>query len=351
MNYKKQKEELNKEKLDELLRILPAYCRDYFVYAEGTQDRPSSTMLAYAQEVRKFFDYMIKENPTLTCYDDISIDVLNRLTPKDIQEYMYYAKSHKDADGNTVTNSASTRSRKLSALRSFFKYLYAYSGLNMNPAAMVDSPDIKRKKQPRLNREEVSELLDSVETGNDLTDRQKDYALRSTLRDAAIMKLFLGTGIRVSELVGIDLGDIDWKNKEILIVRKGGDEDTIYIGDEIATALDDYIRFERQPFNDGEQALFVSSRTASRGRLSVRAVEKLVKKYGAATIKTKKLTPHGCRRTFGQNYYQETGDIRETADLMGHSEVSTTAKHYAETDYTKKSASVRKFSDELLKSE
>jgi len=346
--FKEQTEQRNKDKLDALIETMPSYCRDFFIYLSGSKDRPSSTMLAYARDICGFFDYMIKENPTIHTYKDITMDVLNMLTPKDIQEYLYYTKSYKNEQGVTVTNGASSRARKNSALRSFFKYLFTYDSLQVNPAAMVDLPKIREKEQPRLTKPEVERLLDNVKTGEKLDDKKQAYALRSTLRDTAILKLLLGTGIRVSELVGIDLDHIDWENREILVTRKGGNQETVYFGDEIAEALNDYIQFEREPLVDNEPALFVSSRTSNRGRLTVRSVERLVKKHSTAIIKTKNITPHGCRRTFGTNFYQECGDIYQTADLMGHSSVSTTAKHYSKIDKDKESASVRKFSDGLL---
>jgi len=350
MHYRDEIEEKNKEKLDELLNELPAYCRSFFISAAGTSDRPSSTLLAYAREIRFFYQYLIDNNPLLKCYSDITMDVLNMITPKDIQEYIYHVKQYKNKDGKTVTNSANTRARKLSALRSFFKYLYTYDDLHTNPAAMVDLPRPKEKHHARLNKPEVSKLIDSVESGAALAPKKQNYVLRSTLRDTAIVKLFLGTGIRVSELVGIDLDHIDWDNKEILIVRKGGDENTIFISDEIATALEDYIRFERKPLVDTERALFVSSRTSSRGRLGVRAVEKLIKKYSEAVIVTKKITPHSLRGSFGTNFYQESGDIYETADLMGHKSPTTTAKAYSDIDKLKEASAVREFADNFVRS-
>ena len=350
MHYRDEIEEKNKEKLDELLNELPAYCRSFFISASGTNDRPSSTLLAYAREIRFFYEYLIDNNPLLNTYNDITIEVLNMITPKDIQEYVYHVKQYTNKDGKTVKNNANTRARKLSALRSFFKYLYTFDGLASNPAAMVDLPRQKKKHHARLDKPEVDRLISSVENGEALKSSKKSYALRSTLRDTAILKLFLGTGIRVSELVGIDLDHIDWDNKEILVIRKGGDEEVIFISAEIASALDDYIRFERKPLVDTERALFVSSRTSKRGRLSVRAVEKLIKKYSEAIIKTKNITPHSLRGTFASNFYQESGDIYQTADLMGHKKISTTAENYSDINKLKESSAVREFADNFVRS-
>ena len=346
MNYKKEKQFEQEEKIEELLSTLPEYCRDYYVYCSGTLERSTTTILGYLYDIRTFFKYVINNNPSMGNINDITLEILDSMTPKDIQEFMFYQKSHKDEDGNRITNEAVTRSRKLSALRSFYDYLYSFMGLHSNPPALIKSPHITKKKLPHLDKNEINELLDGVETGDSLSKDQKPYQKYSNLRDAAIIKLFLGTGIRVSELVGIDLDDIDWKEKGIKIVRKGGNEDVIYFGEGVGKAIDDYIKFERQPYDDSMRALFVSSR-GNKGRLCVRAVEKLVKKYGAGSVKTKKTTPHTLRRSFGVNLYADSSDIYLVSDALNHKDIKVTAEHYTDIDQNRKK-SVSKFSDDLL---
>ena len=156
-----------------------------------------------------------------------------------------------------------------------------------------------------------------------------------------------GTGIRVSELVGIDLNDIDWEHNCIRIIRKGGNEDIVYFGDELHRYLEDYINYEREPGDDKEKALFVASRK-DKGRLTVRSVERIVSKYGTATIPSKHLSPHSLRRTFGTNYYEETSDLYAVADALGHKNIQVTKDHYADISERKKQQ-VKEFSDKLLK--
>ena len=144
----------------------------------------------------------------------------------------------------------------------------------------------------------------------------------------AILTLLLGTGIRVSECVGIDINDIDFKNSGIKIRRKGGNETIIYFGEEVEEALLDYIE-ERKliiPITGDENALFLS---LQKRRISVRAVENLVKKYSSLVTHLKKITPHKLRSTYGTALYKETGDIYLVADVLGHKDVNTTKKHYA----------------------
>lgn len=217
-------------------------------------------MLEYAYDVRSYFKFIAAGNPLINSYHDVTLDILDKMTPRDIQEYMSYLRSHKDESGRIVTNDANARARKLSSLRSFYQYYFAFAGLHSNPAKLISSPKLHQKKQPRLDSEEIKELLTDVITVGALDDNKRPYAIRSNLRDTAIIALLGGTGIRVSELVGIDLNDIDWEHNSIKIVRKGGNEDIVYFGEEISKYMADYIDNERKPGDKKENALFVASR-------------------------------------------------------------------------------------------
>ena len=142
------------------------------------------------------------------------------------------------------------------------------------------------------------------------------------------MTLLLGTGIRVSECVGLDLKDIDFESNGIKIRRKGGYESIVYFGDEVETALLDYLEQREHiiPMQGHEDALFLSLQNR---RMAVRSVENLVKKYASRVTSIKKITPHKLRSTYGTSLYRETGDIYLVADVLGHKDVNTTRKHYA----------------------
>jgi site-specific recombinase XerD len=149
----------------------------------------------------------------------------------------------------------------------------------------------------------------------------------------------LGTGIRVSECVGLDIADVDLKNNGIKVHRKGGAEVVVYFGEEVRGALCDYLS-ERKDINAAvghEDALFLSMQNK---RISVRAVENLVKKYSKLVTNLKNITPHKLRSTYGTSLYRETGDIYLVADVLGHKDVNTTRKHYAaiEDDRRRKAA-------------
>ena len=170
--------------------------------------------------------------------------------------------------------------------------------------------------------------MDQVEDGTKLTKSQLKYHEKTKLRDTALLTLLLGTGIRVSECVGLDLDDVDFKNNGIKIRRKGGFETVVYFGEEVETALKNYLekRHHTIPLSGHEKALFLSLQNR---RITVRAVENLVKKYASTVTTLKKITPHKLRSTYGTSLYRETGDIYLVADVLGHKDINTTRKHYA----------------------
>ena len=200
--------------------------------------------------------------------------------------------------------------------------------ISKNPATLGDFPKLHKKEIIRLDPNEVKNLLNNIENGEGLTKKQPEYQNKTKVRDLAIITLLLGTGIRVSECVGLDKNNIDFRNNGILIKRKGGYEDIVYFGEEVHKALTDYMN-EREhiiPESGHENALFLSLQNK---RLSVRSVELLVKKYSKTVTNLKKITPHKLRSTYGTTLYQETGDIYLVADVLGHKDVNTTKKHYA----------------------
>lgn len=348
MDYKKQLSTIQLEKIQDILSELPLYCRDFFDYCDGTLNRSAATLFQYAHDIKTFFNFLLEQNPLINTYNDITLDFLDELTPRDIQEYMSYLRNHKDhITGKMLSNDASARARKLSSLRSFYQYYFTFAGLHQNPAKLISSPKIHNKKQSRLDSEETKEFLNNIKSSS-LDDKKCPYAKRTELRDSAIIALLAGTGIRVSELVGIDLKDIDWEHNCIKIIRKGGNEDIVYFGEEIKKYLKNYIENER-PSDVDTPALFLSSRSVKE-RLMPRSVERVVSKYAAATLPSKKITPHSLRRTFGTNYYEKSSDLYAVADALGHKNIQVTKDHYADVSDRKKQQ-VKSFSDELLKSE
>ena len=173
-------------------------------------------------------------------------------------------------------------------------------------------------------------------------DKDFSHNANTRLRDLAILTLFLDTGIRVSELVGINIDDIDFSLNGFLVTRKGGNQAILYFPDEVAEVLRDYlkVRLNISPLEGHEDALFLS---LQRKRISVRAVQVMVKKYATLAAPLKKhLSPHKLRSTFGTNLYHETGDIYLVADVLGHSDVNTTRRHYAAMSDERRRMAARK---------
>ncbi len=326
-NYHDEQNKKNIVHLRELLSTLPPFCSQYF---RGMQEYTSSrTRIAYAYDLRVFFEYMHENNPVFKKMkiEEYPLEMLDQITRLDIEEYLEYC-SYYIKDGKEYMNDERGKSRKLASLRSFYNYFFRNELIEKNPAALVPMPKLHQKEIIRLDADEVAILLDTVESGEKLTKQQLHYHEKTKIRDVALLTLLLGTGMRVSECVGIDLQDIDFKNNGIKIRRKGGYESVIYFGEEVETALLDYLEKRHRiiPATRHEDALFLSMQNK---RISVRAVEKLVKKYSSLVTNLKKITPHKLRSTYGTSLYRETGDIYLVADVLGHKDVNTTRKHYA----------------------
>ncbi|WP_167956560.1 tyrosine-type recombinase/integrase [Anaerosporobacter faecicola] len=330
MKEKTYQEQLNIEntkKLRELIKDMPPYVATYF---RGIENRTAPrTRIAYAIDIHTFFEFIQVNNPN---YRDkpireFGIELLTQLESTDIEEYLDYIKLY-TKDGVEYSNNERGIKRKLAALRSFYGYFHKNKMINENPVLQVDMPKLHEKAIIRLDVDEVATLLDTVESGNRLTEKQQAFHTKTKERDLAIMTLLLGTGIRVSECVGLNLQDVDFNNSRIKITRKGGYEAFVYFGEEVTEALQVYLsqRKELVTATGHEDALFLS---LQKKRMGVRSIELLVKKYASTVTTMKKITPHKLRSTYGTSLYRETGDIYLVADVLGHKDVNTTRKHYA----------------------
>ena len=329
--YREHTDTENILKLRQVLSTLPAFCKDYFRAIDSTTT--TKTRISYAYDIRIFFQFLLDENPAFKNYalTDFSVEVLDQIKAVDLEEYMEYLKVYQNGD-KTETNGERGLKRKISALRSFYAYYYKREMIHTNPTVLIDVPKIHDKSIIRLDTDEVALLLDYIEhCGDSLTGQKRIYYEKTKERDLAIVTLLLGTGIRVSECVGLDIEDVDFKNNGIKVTRKGGNEMVVYFGEEVEKALKRYleVRAGITPLAGHEHALFYS---AQRKRMGVQAVENMVKKYSRQITTTKKITPHKLRSTYGTALYQETGDIYLVADVLGHKDVNTTKKHYAALD-------------------
>ena len=329
--YYEQTDIENTQKLRKLLSSLPPFCGTFFRGIE--QETSSRTRIAYAYDLRVFFEFLLKENPVYKDKDvrDITLSDLDRIKALDLEEYMEYLKYYSNGENTEHINKERGIARKLSSLKTFYNYFYKKEMLSTNPAALVSLPKLHSKEIIRLDVDEVASLLDQVESGDAMTERQRAFHKKTRVRDLALMTLLLGTGLRVSECVGLDIRDVDFKNDGVRVHRKGGKEVVVYFGEEVREALLDYMeeRKKKIPVSGHEQALFLSLQDK---RMSVKSVENLVKKYARQVTPGKKITPHKLRSTYGTSLYKETGDIYLVADVLGHKDVNTTRKHYAAID-------------------
>lgn len=349
LSFHKEQQRKNNERIKQMLKELPPVCSDYF--RSISQTSSSLTRLAYAYDLRLFFHYLCSERFSFANSSPatMSAEEIGTITARDIEGFQEYLLQYAKADDagpasspTLIQNNELGIMRKLSSVRSLFEYLYKNEMIPANVATLVSLPKKKEKPILYLEPSEVQEMIDAVMTGNGLSDKQKAYLDTTRTRDLAILMVFLGTGIRVSELVGLDLEDIDLEKNAFVVTRKGGNQTILYYSDQVRELIENYLkeRMATVPLEGHEHALFLS---LQRRRITTRAVENLVKKYAliAAPLK-KRLSPHKLRSTFGTSLYQETGDIYLVADALGHSDVNTTRRHYAAmTDQRKREASKR----------
>ena len=327
-DYPLQKKKDYTLKLRAVMNELPRFAGLYFRAMESQTS--ILTRYGYAIDLRNFFSFCTEQVETFQGKSPASftLEDLDRITALDIEMFLEHVSLYTDNNERERENNERAKARKLSAIRSFFKYYHRQELIKNNPASLVDTPKIHEKAIVRLEANEVADLLDIAEVGNGLSERQKAYHETTKIRDTAILTLFLGTGIRISELVGIDIHDVDFATDAFVVTRKGGNQEMLSFGPEVRGALLAYLE-QRElvaAMPGHENALILSMQ---RKRITARAVENLVKKYARIASPLKKITPHKLRSTYGTMLYQESGDIYLVADVLGHKDVNTTRKHYA----------------------
>ena len=323
------------QKIQELLMALPTSCTDFIRSIAMTTSL--LTRLAYAIDLGVFFDYARKEMPLFaekapTAFDDSDLEKIKARDLLAFTDYLtLYFKLDPQYDDvqKALRNHESGVMRKLSTLRSFFGYLHRTGRIQGNVAALVALPKLHEKPILHLRHQEVERLLQMALSGENLTQTQKRYHKSTAIRDYAMLMLFLGTGIRISECVDLNVEDIDFDSLSLLVTRKGGNQVILYFPQEVAAALQAYLsqRAAFSPLPGEENAVFLSLQNR---RISKRAVQMMVKKYSMLAVPLKKkMSPHKLRSTFATHLYHETEDIYLVAEALGHSDVNTTRKHYA----------------------
>ncbi len=324
-NYYTERNLINLDKIDELLEQLPPFVEDYL---RGVEQRTSTlTRLNYVYDLRIFFDFLSKRKFHGKSPRDFTLEDVERVTDYDVEIFLSYLSNYQ-FNNRRLSCDERAKARKLSTIRAMYKFLFNKGLIEVNHTAKVATPKLHEKEIVRLENSEVTSLLDTAEIGSGLSNHAIGYHDKTKIRDCAILTLFLGTGIRISELVGLNNDSIDFTNNSFLVTRKGGNQAILYFSEEVGDALAAYLAQKEQDpkVAPDERALFLSLQYR---RITVRAVENLVKKYAKIVSPLKKITPHKLRSTYGTALYRETGDIYIVADVLGHRDVNTTRKHYA----------------------
>lgn len=327
-NYFVDRNNKNAVLLRKIKSELPYFCEEFFL---GIDSRTSMlTKVNYARDLKIFFNFLTTEIIDFNDkkVKDLTLDDLNKVTLTHFEMYLDYLSYYEDKNNNKRSNTNKTKARKLSSLRTFFAYFYKKNKLRENVATKVNIPKINEKEIIRLDINEVVDILNLAENGDGFTKNQKAFFEKTKKRDFAMLSLFLGTGIRISELVGLDIKDFDFENNSFVVTRKGGSRMILYYSNEVKEALISYLDSRREKDKElkNDEPFFISLQNK---RINVRSVENLVKKYARVVSPLKKITPHKLRSTFGTNLYQETKDIYVVAEVLGHKDVNTTKKHYA----------------------
>ncbi len=298
----------------------PPLLRDFLVYIATIKGKSEQTAHEYFLDLRFFLRYL-KHSRGLVPVDmpfeeisihDIDLPFLKSITLSDVYEYLGYIAQERPRQKNSPTTEyglcASSRARKVSSIRAFFKYLtHKAAVLDINPVSELDSPSQPKKLPRYLTLEDSVALLESV---------KGPYAAR----DYCILTLFLNCGMRVSELAGINISDI--QNDTLRVVGKGNKERTIYLNDACMEAIDAYIPERIVPHPADKDAFFTSR---NRNRMSVQTIKWLVKKHiTAAGLDPSKYSAHKLRHTAATLMYQNGVDIRTLQTVLGHRSVDTT---------------------------
>ena len=301
------------------LESLPPLVREFASYKSAIQNASEKTVSEYLLDLRIFFRFLVARDERISFESEefekldishIDLEYIRNITTEDIYEFLMYTDSVRK-------NMASAKSRKLSSIKGFFKYLTVKRMmLDENPAINIEAPKKKQALPKFLSLEESISLLDAV---------KNDKESKTVVRDYAIITLFLNCGMRVSELVGINLNDIDKQFRSMTVTGKGNKQRIIYLNSACRAALSEYYeeRISEKHIKCQSKALFLSSREQ---RIIVKTVQWLVYKYlDLAGLESKHYSVHKLRHTAATLMYQ-TGnvDVRVLKDILGHEQLNTT---------------------------
>jgi integrase/recombinase XerC len=281
-----------------------------FIHYLSTEKNASPhTCRSYRKDLEQLEGFLMSAGVCLSSDGNVEIEKLDRMA---IRRYLSFL--HKK-------NRKSSIGRKISALRSFFKYLVREGIVLNNPAKSVATPKAEKYLPTALTVDEAFRMMDSPRTS--IESRSSDYAREKELRDRAILELLYSSGIRVGELVGLNLNRLDLDLGIVKVMGKGGKERIVPVGSKAVKALKAYFD-ERGAREGGEEPLFLNLRG---GRLTARSVGRVVKEYTRHTGIFRKVSPHSLRHTFATHLLDAGADIREIQEMLGHASLSTTQRY------------------------
>ncbi|WHY80011.1 tyrosine recombinase XerS [Neobacillus sp. WH10] len=333
-----QEKQTNFKKLQALLHELPWYVEEYINHK--LRKLSTASLFNYCHDYKIFFNWMISEQLWNGSIKEISLDRLEIMTVLEVENFLNYLHYQ-------LNNKELTVNRKLSALKSLFNYLQNIAEtpdlkpyINRNVMAKIEFNEVKDSMETKANKMEGKILLgDEYEkfrlfVANDYGELNKDnkkisnFYLLNKERDTAIVSLILGSGLRLSELVGIELDDIDFSKYCVRVIRKGNKEQFVYFSQVAMADLKEYlsIRTAKYQVDKTNKALFISAPMGPKGksrRLTARSVEKLIEKYATAFGKPS-LSVHKLRHSFATRYHAEINDVPKLRRQLGHSSIQTT---------------------------
>lgn len=326
---------------------LPKFMKDYFIYLKGSV--AVSTRLAYLEDIQFFTSYLVEmqELTNASNIKDITLDEFNNIKARDVNMFLgdYCSRYYKQSKNNTLVfeNNNRALARKKSSLSTLFKFLYRNDQLENN---ITDgfNPIKLPKPQPdaikRLEIDEVAKMLESVENGNGLTDKEKVYWRKTKLRDKAILALFVTYGLRLNELRELNISSFNFSRGEFMIYRKRGKEVLMPINNTCELVIKDYIYNERTQSelldDENKDALFLSLQNK---RMNPKAIRQLVKKYTSISMETsreKGYSPHKLRATAATSLIQNGFSIYDVQNLLDHDNVTTTQLYAAHKKHVKR---------------
>lgn len=315
-NIMKEKK-LNSVKYNEICEQLPE-CIHNFLYT-GLAEKSALTRINYALDIQNFLSFAISFFPYFPekKTKELEINDLRQITTNNINEYLAYMKEKDIADN--------TRARRKSAISMMFKYLTdTEKKLQINPVSGAVKVKLPQKDYViYLNEDEQNILINGIRTGFGLSDKALQYHKDYAKRDLAIVFLFLDMGLRISELHGIDLQDVDFDDCSVIINRKGNKYSKLWFSDQSLTYITDYIE-ERKCHGDicsGDEPLFI---TKDGSRLSIRAIQAMLEKYIKACLPNRtNISVHKLRSSFAMTYYRTNPNLLMLQKRLGHANINT----------------------------